>query len=107
MLLPSTLFSARSLQVRAISLSVCSTLHSNVAGGGDNFVNIWDWNSKKRLSQLREFPTSISALSFNREGSQLAIASSYTWDEGDKPHPADAIFIRTVLDSEVKPKPKA
>jgi cell cycle arrest protein BUB3 len=36
----------------------------------------------------------------------LAIASSYTFEEGEKDHPKDSIFIRAPSDSEVRPKTK-
>ncbi|KAF3542988.1 hypothetical protein DY000_02010290 [Brassica cretica] len=75
-------------------------------GGCDGFVNVWDGNNKKRLYQYSKYPTSIAALSFSRDGGLLAIASSYTFEEGDKPHEPDAIFVRNVNEIEVKPKPK-
>ena len=53
-------------------------------GGCDGSVNIWDGDNKKRISHLRKYPTSISALDFNHDGSVLAIASSYTYEEGEK-----------------------
>ncbi|GAY48709.1 hypothetical protein CUMW_113770 [Citrus unshiu] len=76
-------------------------------GGCDGFVNVWDGNNKKRLYQYSKYPTSIAALSFSRDGRLLAVASSYTFEEGDKPHEPDAIFVRSVNEIEVKPKPKA
>lgn len=75
-------------------------------GGCDGFVNIWDGNNKKRLFQYSKYPTSIAALSFSRDGRLLAVASSYTYEEGEKPHEPDAIFVRSVNENEVKPKPK-
>ncbi|KAK2664892.1 hypothetical protein Ddye_003466 [Dipteronia dyeriana] len=75
-------------------------------GGCDGFVNVWDGNNKKRLYQYSKYPTSVAALSFSRDGRLLAVASSYTFEEGDKPHEPDAIFIRGVNEIEVKPKPK-
>ncbi len=69
-------------------------------------VNVWDGANKKRLCQIQGYPTSVSALAFNREGKYLAVASSYTWEQGDKEHPADAIYIRPVSEGEVKPKPR-
>ncbi|KAI3702340.1 hypothetical protein L6452_28076 [Arctium lappa] len=65
-------------------------------GGCDGFVNVWDGNNKKRLYQYSKYPTSIAALSFSRDGRLLVVASSYTFEEGDKP----------VNEVEVKPKPK-
>ncbi|KAJ8424135.1 hypothetical protein Cgig2_005505 [Carnegiea gigantea] len=75
-------------------------------GGCDGIVNVWDGNNKKRLYQYAKYPTSIAALSFSRDGRLLAVASSYTYEEGDKPHDPDAIFVRSVNEVEVKPKPK-
>ncbi|KAJ7519864.1 hypothetical protein O6H91_20G058900 [Diphasiastrum complanatum] len=76
-------------------------------GGCDGYVNVWDGNNKKRLYQYSRYPTSIAALSFSRDGRLLAVASSYTFSEGEKPHEPDAIFVRSVNEAEVKPKPKA
>ncbi|KAJ4824990.1 hypothetical protein Tsubulata_014365 [Turnera subulata] len=75
-------------------------------GGCDGFVNVWDGNNKKRLYQYSKYPSSIAALSFSRDGRLLAVASSYTFEDGDKPHEPDAIFVRSVNEIEVKPKPK-
>ncbi|KAJ0409731.1 hypothetical protein ATCC90586_003239 [Pythium insidiosum] len=76
-------------------------------GGCDGAVNMWDGNNKKRITHLRKYPTSISALDFNHDGSVLAIASSYTYEEGEKDHPNDAIFLYSVQPSQVRPKVKA
>ena len=35
-----------------------------------------------------------------------AVASSYTFEEGEKEHPPDAVFIRRVEAKEVTPKAK-
>ena len=77
-----------------------------LTGGSDGVVNVWDRRNKKRLRQYPKLPTSISALSFNRDGSLLAIASSYCYEEGEKDHPLDSIFIRAPDQSEFKTKPK-
>lgn len=58
------------------------------------------------------FPTSISSLAFSPTGTHLAIAASYGWEQGDPaslpgPPPPDAIFIRTLGESDVKPRNKA
>ncbi|KAJ9175165.1 hypothetical protein P3X46_013744 [Hevea brasiliensis] len=73
------------------------------AGGCDGFVNVWDGNNKKRLYQ---YLSSIAALSFSRDGLLLAVASSYTFEEEDKPRKPAAMLVRSVNDIEVKPKPK-
>ncbi|MEW5317013.1 MAG: hypothetical protein WDW38_008347 [Sanguina aurantia] len=75
-------------------------------GGGDGVVNVWDGGNKKRLFQISKYPTSVSALAFNHNGSLLAVASSYGYERGEQDHPAEAIFIRAVAEAEVKPKLK-
>ncbi|PVU92530.1 hypothetical protein BB561_003758 [Smittium simulii] len=55
-----------------------------VTGGSDGIVNLWDGNNKKRLKQYGPYTQGISALYFNSSGNKLAIASSYTFDQGDK-----------------------
>jgi hypothetical protein len=75
-------------------------LHSVLLG----LVNVWDWVAKKRLTQLPPYATSVSALAFSADGSQLAIAASYSYETGEQDHPADAIFVRPVTDSDVRPK---
>eukprot|EP01084_Bolivina_argentea_P069272 126080_1 len=76
-------------------------------GGGDGVVNIWDGMNKKRICQFPPYNTSIASLAFNNNGSLIAIASSYTWEQGDKPRPNDAIWIRKIKESESKPKIKS
>lgn len=71
-------------------------------GGSDAFISIWDIPSKKRIKQFSKYPSSIAALSFNCDGSQLAIASSYCFEEGEKDHAPDSIFIRKIVESDVK-----
>lgn len=73
-------------------------------GGCDGSVATWDGVHKKRLANISGFPTSIAALAFNCNGTQLAIASSYTYERGEAAHPEDSITIRTVTDKEVKPR---
>ena len=52
------------------------------SGGSDKFVYMWDPVSKKRLWKSKEFTTNISSLSFSHDGSKLAIASSYLYENG-------------------------
>jgi len=75
-------------------------------GGSDGYVNIWDGHNKKRLCQFHRYPTSIASLSFCCDGSVLAIASSYLYEQDTPPEqiPEDAVFIRFVSDQETKPK---
>ena len=69
-------------------------------------VNYWDGNSQRRLRQLQKYPTSIASLGFNQDGSVLAIASSYTYEEGEKDHPVDSVYLHRTQDVEVRPKPR-
>ena len=80
--------------VNAIAFRPNSTQFAT--GGGDCSVPLWDLAAKKRISLLPKFPSSISSLDFSPSGQLLAIASSYTFEELDKPHPTDAIFIKSM-----------
>jgi cell cycle arrest protein BUB3 len=60
------------------------------SGGGDGVVNVWDGFNKKRLRQYSKYPSSIASMSFNSDGTYLAIASSYTFEEGEK----ECVFCR-------------
>ncbi|EDO43356.1 predicted protein [Nematostella vectensis] len=92
-------------QIYPVNAIAFHNMHNTFAtGGSDGFVNIWDGFNKKRLCQFHRYPTSIASLAFSHDGSQLAIASSYMYEEDEKDHPPDAIFIRTVTDTETKPK---
>ncbi|ELR24656.1 WD domain, Gbeta repeat-containing protein [Acanthamoeba castellanii str. Neff] len=73
-------------------------------GGCDGYVNVWDGQNKKRLCQFHKYPTSIASLDFSSDGQYLAIASSYTFEEGERDHPLDQVFVRQVAEAEVKPK---
>jgi len=78
------------------------------SGGADRTISIWDGSNKKRLA-LYKYPSSIAALAFNHTGSTLAVASSYTYEEGPDPaipHGPHAIYLRTMQDHEVRPKIK-
>ena len=73
-------------------------------GGCDGHVYVWDGLKKKRVCSLRRYPTSIAALAFSQNGDALAVAASYTYENGDVAHPSDQVYIRRVLETEVKPK---
>ena len=75
-------------------------------GGADGTVVTWDGQNKKKLSGIAKCPTSVSALAFNHDGSQIAMASSYTFEEGERDHPREEILVRDVLEGEVRPKTK-
>jgi cell cycle arrest protein BUB3 len=67
---------------------------------------LWDGLNKKKLATLPPFPTSISALAFSPDGTELAMASSYTFEDGERAHPHDEIYVRKILDHECQPKLK-
>ena len=126
LLLRASCLRARSLRPRAAFHPVHGTF---ATGGCDGYVNIWDGVAKKRLFVLPKYPSSIAALSFNHDGTLLvrlqapgdapnanalgltrrtqAIASSYTYEEGEKDHPPDAVYVRSASDVEVTAKPRA
>ena len=64
---------------------------------------LWDALLKKRLVALDRLPTSVSAVAFS-EGDDpvMAVAASYTFEEGEKDHPRDEIYVRKMLEHEVK-----
>ena len=74
------------------------------SGGSDCVVNTWDGINRKRIRHIVGYPETISSLSFNLDGTLLAIASSYTFDEGERRHAPDAIFIKQVVESDVAPR---
>jgi cell cycle arrest protein BUB3 len=54
-------------------------------GGADGVVCMWDAVNKKRVKQLSpKYPSSISALDFSNDGRYLAVASSYSFEEGER-----------------------
>lgn len=75
-------------------------------GGSDGYVNIWDGQNKKRLCQFHRYSSSISSLCFSHDGSVLAIACSYMYEDENQPEPLpeNNVFIRYVTDQETKPK---
>jgi len=76
-----------------------------LTGGCDGYVNVWDGENKKRICQFPLYPTSIASCDFSFDGNFLAVASSYTWEQGDvRNTPPNQIFIRHIQDVEVRPK---
>lgn len=87
------------------AISFHSGHNTFATGGSDGIVNIWDGFNKKRLCQFHKYPTSISSLAFSPDGSHLAIASSFLYENYDvKEIPPDTIYIRRVSDQEAQPK---
>lgn len=80
-------------------------IHGTFAtGGADGSVYTWDGENKKRVAQYTGYPTSIAAMDFNYDGSLLAIAASYTFEEGEKSHVPDEVYLRTPAEAEVRRK---
>mmetsp|Transcript_51858 Transcript_51858/g.105568 ORF Transcript_51858/g.105568 Transcript_51858/m.105568 type:complete len:333 (-) Transcript_51858:67-1065(-) len=88
------------------ALAFHPTYGTFATGGCDGKVIMWDGENKKRLQAPWAYPTSIAALAFNPTGAILAVASSYTFEEGDKEAPPDQILFRSVSDQEVRRRPK-
>ncbi|KAL8283306.1 hypothetical protein RQP46_005716 [Phenoliferia psychrophenolica] len=83
-----------------------NSVHGTFAtGGGDCTVSIWDPLAKKRLRQFPKYPSPISALEFNSNGTRLAVAFSEA-DEGGVKGNGNGIIIRECGD-ECRPKAKA
>ncbi|OAO11790.1 mitotic checkpoint protein [Blastocystis sp. ATCC 50177/Nand II] len=72
-----------------------------VTGGGNHSVCFWDYKSKKRITQITVFEQPIAALAFNADGSRLAIASSYLYENGKKENTSNTIVVKTVTEKEV------
>ncbi|KAI9244892.1 WD40-repeat-containing domain protein [Sporodiniella umbellata] len=74
------------------------------SGGSDCIVNIWDGVHRKRVKQFTGYPDEIASIAFSHDGSVMAVASSYTFDEGERDHAPETIFVRQLQDSEVRPR---
>eukprot|EP00954_Amorphochlora_amoebiformis_P014322 1120985-Amorphochlora_amoeboformis.AAC.1 len=88
------------------ALAFHPTYGTFASGGCDGVVNVWDGYAKKRVCQYPTYQTSISYLCYNKDGSRLAVAQSYTFEEGERDHPRDAVYIRHVTEQECKNKPR-
>lgn len=75
---------------------------SFATGGADGHVAFWDAGGRKRISQCAKQPTSIASVDFSPDSSRIAVAVSYTFEEGEKDHPPDSIHVRELQDSEIK-----
>lgn len=53
-------------------------------GGSDGVVSLWDAKCKKRIRNYPRLHSGISSMAFAPDGSRLAMAASYTFDEGEK-----------------------
>lgn len=77
-------------------------------GGGDGVVSIWDLAAKKRLRQYTKYPSSVTSLSFNCDGTRLAVAGSVFLEEGTPGKDRqNGIWIKSGMMEDAKPKVKA
>ncbi|KAL0215912.1 hypothetical protein P9112_008096 [Eukaryota sp. TZLM1-RC] len=75
-------------------------------GGSDGTVSLWDGQYRRKRSSFKGFNNPISSVSFSCDGNRIAIASSYTFEEGERNVPPSAICIRNVANEHVVPKKK-
>lgn len=75
-----------------------------VTGGGDGYVCMWDGTTKKRLWRTSDLGNAVTSLDFSADGSKLAIAVSYAYDEGEKATASPQILLHTVTPADVVPK---
>ncbi|MCJ1260030.1 RNA export factor gle2 [Lignoscripta atroalba] len=78
--------------------------------GSDGTFHFWDTDAKHRLKGYPEVGGTISATSFNRNGTIFAYAVSYDWSKGyavNTPQTVNKVMLHPVLADECKPRPKA
>lgn len=81
--------------------------HTFATGGADGQINVWDGDHKKRICQYSPYSTSIASMSFNSSGDKMAVAVSYTYENGEQTNtPQDTVYIRNINTVEVQPKTK-
>ncbi|SAL96291.1 hypothetical protein [Absidia glauca] len=87
------------------SISFHPVFGTFAVGGSSGDVSIWDGVNRRRVRQFSKYSEQVSNVAFNCDGTQLAIASSYTYDEGDRPYAPDCLYIRKLGENDYKPKP--
>jgi cell cycle arrest protein BUB3 len=102
---PSYAFKCHRVDGRAYPVNALA--HNGVygsfaSGGGDGTVNVWDGMARKRIYQYPCAATSIASIDFSPKDDLLAVAVSYTFEEGERDHPEDAVYILQVSDSEIR-----
>ena len=81
--------------------------HSFATGGCDGVVHVWDGIRRKRIHSFEKCATSIAALDFNTDGTLLATAVSYTYEQGERVDaPSDCVVIRRIEKDHVVKKKK-
>lgn len=102
-------FSFKCHRVDGIAYPVNTIVHNEkynsfATGGGDGYVSFWDGEARKRIAQYPRYPTSIASLDFDPESQRIAVAVSYTFEEGEKDHPPAEVQIQHVDDSHISTK---
>ena len=104
---PGRGYSFRCHRLDGLAFPINSIRHNNkypstfATGGGDGHVSLWDAIGRKRIAQYMRQSTSIASIDFNTGSTRMVIAVSYTFEEGEKDHPADSVHIRPVFDSDI------
>lgn len=75
---------------------------SFVTGGGDGGTSVWDGVAKKRIFQYPLEETSVSSIAFSPDDARMAVAVSYTFEDGERDTAPDTVLIRPVLDAEIR-----
>ncbi|KAK7027445.1 mitotic spindle checkpoint protein Bub3 [Paramarasmius palmivorus] len=65
------------------SLAFHPIYNTFASAGSDGTVSVWDHKIKKRLRQYPKYDNPVSSVAFNKDGSKMAVATCYTWDEGE------------------------
>ncbi|KAI5678958.1 hypothetical protein M9H77_09908 [Catharanthus roseus] len=69
-----------------------------VTGDNEGYATAWDARSKKRLFELPRCSNSIVSLSYNHNGSLLAVASSYSYQDANARDEMPQIFMHEMND---------
>nr|GMD34402.1 mitotic checkpoint protein BUB3.1 [Ipomoea batatas] len=102
------------------STMILRALVQVITGSWDKTLKCWDprgasrqehtlvgtYVQPERVYSLSLVGNRLLVTTTGRDGRLLAVASSYTFEEGQKPHEPDTIFLRSVNEVEVNPKPK-
>jgi cell cycle arrest protein BUB3 len=78
--------------------ALCFNPQSGILASGSCQGNItfWDLDAKRKVSEIQSpFDVSVAGLDCSQDGSMLAIAFSYTWEEGEIEHPPDRLVVET------------
>lgn len=73
--------------------------------GSDGTVCIWDLDKRKKICSIGPYQDCISSVSFHFTGLKIAVATSYTFEEGvNKPGSLHQVHILDLEENQVRPK---